>query len=434
MSASTEKKNRMAAKADGTHKKTLAAQKEAEKKKKERTKWIVGIVLAAVVLLLLIYLNSGVFYRNTTAVSVDVAAYEQDGLSVAACTDDYSIAEVNYLFRFNYSSFMSQYGSMATYLGLDSTKPLKSQTCAMVSDDPDYTWYDYFMDSTINQLKSYSASCAYARAAGIELDDSDFEEMDEAVDSLAASAKEAGYSLKGYLTYIYGKGTNESVMRSVLEVEFIAMKVQSAVEGEKDYSAEDITAHYEEVADDYDFYSYKFYLVAAETGEADEDGTVPAPTEEAMSAAKEVAEQIKAAVAEGDLETAVVSVLGEEVIPEPTTDEDGNTTTYNASTERTEVQGLSVDSAISEWLKSADRQAGEIGVVEAESNGYYVVVFSDRHTETEATEESGDVPYCDYIAEKLLREADFEAWTEDVFTPIMEGTTSDYAFGAKYVK
>lgn len=435
MSASTNKKNRIAARADGTDKKTIAAQKEAEKKRKDKIKWSIIAAVVFVFIVAILYLNSGSFYRNTAAYTVEIPEYQGDGFTVDAESVDFSISEVNYLFRFNYSQFMNQYGSYASLFGLDSSKPLKSQPCTMTGEE-DYTWFDYFMDSTKNQLKSYAVTAAYAKAAGIELSEDDRAAIEDAVQSLKDGAKENGYSsMNNFLSANYGKGCNEQLFRDILEMEYTSMAVQETIMNAEDYSAQQIKDYYATVADDYDNYSYSYYLVEAETVAA-EDGTTTPPTEEAMAAAKETAEQIQAAVAEGDLEAAVIEVCGIEAVPvhdEETEGEAEEGHVHTASTTLADVAGNTILADIADWLKSADRQAGEIGVVEAADKGYYVVIFTERHTVTEATEESDGVPYCDYIAEQLLRSEDFEEWTDAVYNKIAEGVTTDTGFGARYV-
>ena len=69
MSASTEKKLRAQARAEGTDKKTLAEKEEAAKqaKTKRRTIWaIIGVVLFVAIVL---FLNSTFMYKNTTALT-----------------------------------------------------------------------------------------------------------------------------------------------------------------------------------------------------------------------------------------------------------------------------------------------------------------------------------------------------------------------------
>ena len=67
MSASTERKNRLAARAAGTDKKQLAAQEAAEKSRKTRRKWIIGTVAVVLCIALVLFLSSPVFYRITKA-------------------------------------------------------------------------------------------------------------------------------------------------------------------------------------------------------------------------------------------------------------------------------------------------------------------------------------------------------------------------------
>ena len=49
MSASTEKKNRQAAREAGTDKKTLALEKEAQEKKKSNLRWTLGTIAVVLV-------------------------------------------------------------------------------------------------------------------------------------------------------------------------------------------------------------------------------------------------------------------------------------------------------------------------------------------------------------------------------------------------
>ena len=58
MSASTEKKNRIAAREAGTDKKTLAAQEEAKKKAQSKRRWTWGAIGVAVLIVLIIAITA----------------------------------------------------------------------------------------------------------------------------------------------------------------------------------------------------------------------------------------------------------------------------------------------------------------------------------------------------------------------------------------
>ena len=58
MSASTEKKNRQAAREAGTDKKMLAAQEEARKKAQSKRRWTLGTIGVVLLIALIIFLDS----------------------------------------------------------------------------------------------------------------------------------------------------------------------------------------------------------------------------------------------------------------------------------------------------------------------------------------------------------------------------------------
>ena len=92
MSASTEKKNRQAAREAGTDKKTLALEKEAQERAKSKRRWTLGTIAVAVLIALVILINSPLTYRST--------AY-------TVGSRNFSAAEVSYQYANQYNSFAS---------------------------------------------------------------------------------------------------------------------------------------------------------------------------------------------------------------------------------------------------------------------------------------------------------------------------------------
>lgn len=70
MSASTEKKNRQAAREAGTDKKTLAAQAEAKKKARSKLRWTLGTIGVVILIAAILFLNSSFLYTGTTALTI----------------------------------------------------------------------------------------------------------------------------------------------------------------------------------------------------------------------------------------------------------------------------------------------------------------------------------------------------------------------------
>ena len=423
MSASTERKNRQTARSEGSYAKDINAKKEADKKKKQRTKWIIVGVALVIFFAFAIYLNSGALYRSLDALTVKNTEVTVGDTTISAGERGFSVAECNYVYHMQYISLMNTYGDYAsTLFKLDTSKPLDEQTCPLNKEGKEnYTWDQYFRDATKSQLKQLAAYEAYAGQHDIKLDDDDLKEIDDTIASIAETAKKNNYgSVSKFLAANYGRGCNESVARAIMELQTLAGKVQTSITDVETYTAEQLAEKYDSVKDSYDKFTYSYYLVAAELPEhehsEDEDEHAHEPTDEAKAAAKATAEEILAKLSDGtSLADAAKAVVTDAEIKE-----------------QTDLAGSSVEAALSEWIKSADRKAGDTAVVDS-GTGSYVVVFTKRDNNQAPTEESGDQNYCDYVAENLLKQDVLSEWNEHVFSGIVEAYKGSYNGSSRYV-
>ena len=423
MSASTERKNRQTARSEGSYAKDINAKKEADKKKKQRTKWIIVGVALVIFFAFAIYLNSGALYRSLDALTVKNTEVTVGDTTISAGERGFSVAECNYVYHMQYISLMNTYGNYAsTLLQLDTPKPLDEQTCPLNKEGKEnYTWDQYFRDATKSQLVQLAAFEAYAEQHDIKLTDDDYAEIDETIKSIESTAKENNYgSVSKFLAANYGRGCNESVGRAIMELQTLAGKVQTSITDVETYTAEQLAEKYDSVKDSYDKFTYSYYLVAAELPEhehsEDEDEHAHEPTDEAKAAAKATAEEILAKLSDGtSLADAAKAVVTDAEVKE-----------------QTDLAGSSVETALSEWIKSADRKAGDTAVVDSDT-GSYVVVFTKRDNNQAPTEESGDQNYCDYVAENLLKQDVLSEWNEHVFSGIVEAYKGSYNGSSRYV-
>lgn len=209
-----------------------------------------------------------------------------------------------------------------------------------------------------------------------------------------------------------------------MKLQALAAKVQTSITDAETYTAEELAAKYDSVKDSYDKFTYSYYLVAAEVPEhvhsedesEDEHNHASEPTDEAKAAAHTTAEDILKKLSDGSslADAAKAAVEGAEI------------------KEQTDLVGSSVESDISEWLKSADRKAGDTTVIDG-STGSYVVVFTKRDNNQAPTEESGDQNYCDYVAENLLKQDVLSEWNEHVFSGIVEVYKGSFTGASRYV-
>lgn len=423
MSASTERKNRQTARSEGSYAKDINAKKEADKKKKQRTKWIIVGVALVIFFAFAIYLNSGALYRSLDALTVKNTEVTVGDTTISAGERGFSVAECNYVYHMQYISLMNTYGDYAsTLFKLDTTKPLDEQTCPLNKEGKEnYTWDQYFRDATKSQLVQLAAFEAYAEQHDIKLNDDDLKEIDDTIASIAETAKKNNYgSVSKFLAANYGRGCNESVARAIMELQTLAGKVQTSITDVETYTAEQLAEKYDSVKDSYDKFTYSYYLVAAELPEhehsEDEDEHAHEPTDEAKAAAKATAEEILAKLSDGtSFADAAKAVVTDAEIKE-----------------QTDLAGSSVETALSEWIKSADRKAGDTAVVDS-GTGSYVVVFTKRDNNQAPTEESGDQNYCDYVAENLLKQDVLSEWNEHVFSGIVEAYKGSYNGSSRYV-
>lgn len=363
MSASTERKNRKAAREAGTDRKTLALQEAAKKKARSKLRWTWGTVGVAVLVALILFLNSGFFFSHTTAVTVGEHSYTP--------------AEVSYRYAGQYNSFANQYGSYASIFGLDTSTGLaglSDQSCPMMENG---SWKDYFMQAAEQQLVSNAALLDYAKANGITLNDEEIAEVDASFDGLDTIVKLQGYgSVDKFFAASYGSGVNTKLVRQAALDDALAGKTYQQVYDAKEYTPAELEEYYKSLNGDSDVFDYAYYHVEAETVEStDADGnTTRKANDETLAAAKSKADAILAAyeeagatadVANGD---GFVSLFDAAVSAE---------VTDAASTRRSNISGSSLGD-YKEWLMGR-RASGDATVVETSGGtGYDVVLFLDR--------------------------------------------------------
>lgn len=373
MSASTEKKNRRAAREAGTDKKTLAAEAEAKKQAKVKRKWTLGTIAVIVLIALILFLNSSFLYAHTTALNIG--------------GESYTPAEVSYYYANQYHTFANQYGSYAGLFGLDTSAGLSgldSQDCPMMEDG---TWRDYFLQAATQDLIQVKALCDYAAENGITLTEEEIAQVDEGFDGIEEYAKALGYSsADSFFALNYGTGVNQAVIRQANLDSALASKVYSLISDSKEYSSEELEDYYTSLNGASDMFDFAYYYIAAETVETtDEAGeTTTAATDETIAAAKATAEAIMAAYEDGFNEPLEASE-----VPEDSEDAGEDyverlnaavaSQVADASATHPSLTAGSSLGVYKEWLMDS-RSAGDITVVSNDDGtGFYVVVFLDRN-------------------------------------------------------
>lgn len=373
MSASQDKRKRTQQRAEGTERRQVASQKQMAEKKKERLKWTVGTILVVLLIAGILIGNSPLFYRQTAA---------------KVGGESFSAAQMNYYYNTAYQNWYSQYGSYAQYLGIDTSKPIKTQE--YVGSDEFDTWGDYFLNSAKESLKQIVAFSNAAKDEGLTLTEDDLAQIDEQIQSIADNAKSSGFgSAAKYLQAIFGQGVNEKIVRQEMERSMLASKFAQEKQESFTYTKDELKKAYAEHADEYDLFSLMYYFVAADTEETTDDNgeTSEQATDATMAEAKKTADAMLKAVNDAEAKdkadafTKIVAELGK---PTAVTDEEGNETDETKPAEVTTVEkseGSSLSyQGFGEWATDSARKTNDTTVVEQEGSGYYVVLFQGRET------------------------------------------------------
>ena len=226
MSASREKKSRQSDPTQGlTQKERKELQEQQAAKRKAVVYTVIGVIVAVLVAALLIW-HSGIFQRGKTALTVGGR--------------DYSVTDVNYYFTYYMNQAYSTSGG-----AFDPSKDLRTQ---YTDEEQTKSYFDQFLDSTIEQLKKISALETAASEAGYTLSDDDKAYVDEAISSTKKAAESYGYAYDGYLKAMYGKYMTPSAFKTCVEREALVNGYQSAYADSLGITDEDIQAYYEENA------------------------------------------------------------------------------------------------------------------------------------------------------------------------------------------
>ena len=420
MSASTERKNRIAAREAGTDKKTIAQQEEAKKKAVSRRKWTWGTIGVIILIAAILLLNSGLMYTTTTALTANGVKY--------------SPAQVNYYYGSEYLSMVNNYGSYLSYFGLDTSMGLAGlddQECSMTDGG---TWRDYFRNLAEMDIQQNRALLDYAAENGITLTDEEIAEVDAQFEGMEETAKSYGYGNADKLYSMnYGSGVTTKIVRQAALDQALASKAYNEKLGTLSWTDDELEEYYQGLNGDRDLFDFESYYVTAKTieqtvpGEEGAEDTVEMVADEQTRAeAKATADAIVMAYKDGDDIEDVKERFAAAV----------ESQTEEQPTERTSVSGSSLAAEYAEWMK-AERKEGDVEVfadAEEDPSGYTVVMYlsrNDNHYKTASVrhilikaEADADGNYTDEAKETA------KARAEEILAEYKAGDQTEESFAA----
>jgi len=253
---------------------------DAKKTKKGMPSWMmtaITIVLTLAILLSVVGLllsANGVFNRWARLLSTEHFKVNANMMS--------------YYFNTQYQNFLNDQSSTLNYLSLDTSKSLKKQQFnPEVSEEEQQegifyydelflgefegTWFDFFMDQTVDSVSSLLVYCEAAYERGVELGDEELEEIDANLATLGTTAVSYGYATAdAYISAMYGEGVKEKDVRRAMEYSALATKAMTVLSEEisDGINANDVNKKYLADPKAFDFIDFSYYTFTVSYNDA----------------------------------------------------------------------------------------------------------------------------------------------------------------------
>ena len=198
-------------------------------RKREMPTWVGTLIVVAVLAVVAIFsvfciLNSrGVFLRNKTL-------YETDHFEITVPMMSYMVYSEyqNHLNTYQDSGYM-QYVSGKGGSGVQTSVPLREQYYSKETNETTgvtttVTWFDYFAGRAVTSIEQILVLCEQAHRYNIVLEESDYAEIDSAINMIELYAAYNNYTTSGYLAAMYGRGVGLKDVREMMELSQLAAK------------------------------------------------------------------------------------------------------------------------------------------------------------------------------------------------------------------
>jgi len=366
-------------------------EKEKEERAKRITTGVTVVILLALVCLVLSFPIRTYLTLNKTFLQVG--------------DDKVTKVEFDYYYNTVVNNYVSQYSQYLSWFGLDLSKDLSTQK---YSDTR--SWKDFFEEMTVESLRKNKALKADAKAKGFTYDVS--KEYDAIVEQLKASAKEQGISLNKYLQQNYGSYSTLSRIKPYVEEALYVSAYNDKLSEDMTPAADAVKAKYDEDKKQYDSVDYRIQQFDAELP------TEPTELADPVTETDETDEDAAYEPSEAEIAHAMDEAMLVANIAINTVKEQGES-----------VTGISYSAAnnvIRDWLFDDARKAGDVTVLEDESEHcYYTVAFEKRYLDETPT---ANVRVLVAESEDHVNEANaiFNEWksgnaTEDGFIELCDG-------------
>lgn len=341
----------------------MAARKAQEEKDKREDR-IFKIVSYVIGVVLIVAIVAGI---GSSVISKQSAL---KGTYITIGDRSVSKLEFDYYYNAAVNNYVSSYGSLLPYMGLDTTQDFADQAY-----DENMSWKDLFDQMAVQQMTQVFALTDDAKANGFTYDDT--ADYAERVAGFEQAASSSGVTVSEYYKSTFGQYATESNVAPFIKDGILASAYYNNLIEANTPSAEEIQAYYQENPQNYDKVDYRSFVFNAEIAEDASEEDIS----KAMSEVEEKANAFMEARKSGsDFEELCIQNASEEAKADY----------EDADTEYCLKEGqfrAYTSSVISSWLYDDARKEGDIEVIESEENHqYYVVEFVNRYYDAEESD------------------------------------------------
>lgn len=338
-------------------------QEVREKRISMITKWGAAVVAAIIVIVI------GVSIYNSYA--------DKHGEYVKVGSHSIKREEYDFYYALSRTSFLNTYGSYLSYMGVDTSQDIDSQTYTQ-----DMTFGDYFAQQAVGQMQSTYALLDKANEEGFTYDVS--EELANFEADLNAAASENNVSADTYLTQLYGDEATLDHIKTYYSNYVVSTMFQNHISESFDITDDEIDTYYEDNKDTYDLVDYRIFTVNADIPEdtTESDETSESLTDEekaAQDAEKEAQTTAAMAEAKATADAFLAEVTDENSFIKQCAIHDSSYADASASLKEDAAKSSISPTDVADWLFDASRSEGDTTVIEnASNNSYAIVYFIDR--------------------------------------------------------
>lgn len=370
--------------------------------------------------------------------------------TVSGTSEKYEIdnAMMAYFMYGQYRSYVQKNSYYLPYMGLDTSKSLKSQKPA---GSKDTTWFAFFMNVAKNQVNELVALASTAQEKGLKLEEKELKAIDDTMKSIKEAAATNGFaSVNKYLASYYVNGVTESAVRKCMELQYLASKYYTELTDTYTYTDAQIEKYADDNPDKFLKFDYIYYTFKSD---AKSDAT-DAEKKKALEEAKAKADELKGKITDDKSFLELITEMEKAKEEEKKKNETGTSAASGSGTSDKEEKDYTKsyikkgaayekDKDLTKWVDEKDRKVGDVTVIETKDGdtvtGYSVYYLTKTFYKDEYVTKNvrhilfGIGNYGDYAdkaaakkkAEEILATYKKGDMTEDSFSALAKEYTND---------